>query len=248
MKAILRSGFLALAIMALAAPVNAGPFEDGMRAYVKGDYAVALKLWQPLAEQGDAQAQHNLGMMYESGQGVPKDDNKAVEWYRKAAEQGHANAQYSLDSMQENGQGVLQDNTKAFKDGEAAAQRGDYATALQLWRPLAEQGHARAQVNLGHMYSKGRGVPLDDAEAVKWYRIAAEQGDARAQRNLGLMYAIGRGVPQDYVSGHMWSNLAAAQDYEGARKSLDMVARDMTPDQITEAQRMAREWMAKHQQ
>jgi len=67
-------------------------------------------------------------------------------------------------------------------DGNAAAQRGDYATALRLWRPLAEQGDAAAQYNLGNMYVKGAGVPQDDAEAVKWYRLAAEQDSSTSSK------------------------------------------------------------------
>src|SRR5512137_496566 len=74
-------------------------------------------------------------------------------------------------------------------DATVAYQRGDYATALRLFRPLAEQGDAAAQNYLGIMYATGRGVPRDDAEAVRWYRKAAEQGFTPAQRNLGIMYA-----------------------------------------------------------
>ena len=84
-----------------------------------------------------------------------------------------------------------------FDEGTAAYNRGDYATALREWRPLAEQGDANAQYNLGLMTYHGRGVPQDDAQAVRWYRKAAEQGDARAQFNLGSMFAYGRGVPRD---------------------------------------------------
>ena len=91
-----------------------------------------------------------------------------------------------------------------FNDGVAAYERGDYATALRLWRPLAEEGDALAQYNLGLMYGKGEGVPQDDAEAVKWYRLAAEQGFAKAQLNLGFMYARGRGVPQDDAEAVKW--------------------------------------------
>ena len=74
-----------------------------------------------------------------------------------------------------------------FEDGNAAYDRKDYATALRFYRPLADQGHAEAQFNLGLMYSNGRGVPQDYAAAVSWYRKAADQGDAAAQFNLGLM-------------------------------------------------------------
>ncbi len=134
-----------------------------------------------------------------------------------------------------------------LEDGVAARQRGDYATAIRIWRPLAEQGHARAQSNLGFMYSNGEGVPQDYAEAVKWYRMAAEQGNAEAQHNLGVSYAKGEGVPLDDMLAYMWFNLAAAQGHEKAKKNRDIVASTMTPDQIAEAERMAREWMAEHQ-
>jgi hypothetical protein len=113
---------------------------------------------------------------------------------------------------------------------------------LDTWRARAEQGDARAQFNLGLMYDTGEGVPQDDAEAVRWYRLAADQGDATAQYNLGLMYANGQGVPQDYVAAHMWLNLAAAQGNANASESRDIVANRMTPEQIAEAQRLAREW------
>lgn len=89
-----------------------------------------------------------------------------------------------------------------FEEGFTAAQRGDYATAYRLWLPLANQGNASAQFNLGVMYDNGQGVPQDYAEAVKWYRKAAAQGDAQAQNNLGVRYDNGQGVPQDYVQAH----------------------------------------------
>ncbi len=92
------------------------------------------------------------------------------------------------------------------------------------------------------------GVLKDDAEAAKWYREYAEQGHAVAQTILGLMYFDGRGVPQDFLRAHIWFSIAAAQGDEKAKRSQALTASEMTPDQIAEAQRMAREWMAKHQQ
>ena len=84
-----------------------------------------------------------------------------------------------------------------FDKGLAAAKSGDFATALREWEPLAEQGHADAQFNLGVMYNTGDGVPQDYKTAVKWYTLAAEQGHADAQINLGVMYDEGLGVPED---------------------------------------------------
>ncbi len=83
------------------------------------------------------------------------------------------------------------------QDGFDASMRGDYKTAFEKWKPLAEQGDANVQYNLGVMYDTGLGVAQDYKEAVKWYRLSAEQGNASAQFNLGVMYAAGLGVAQD---------------------------------------------------
>jgi TPR repeat protein len=82
---------------------------------------------------------------------------------------------------------------------------------MRLLKPLATQGRAMAQFNLGVMYAEGQGVPQDYAEALKWYRMAAAQGLADAQFNLGAMYAEGQGVPQDDAEALKWYRLAAAQ-------------------------------------
>ncbi len=132
-----------------------------------------------------------------------------------------------------------------WDEAMAAYQRGDYATALREIRPLAEQGGANAQLLLGSMYDNGRGIPQDYTEAVKWYRKAAEQGNARAQRALGIMYRYGYGVAKDFVLAHMWYNLAAAQGNFGSGWERGVVAMKMSPAQISEAQKLAREWKPK---
>jgi hypothetical protein len=126
--------------------------------------------------------------------------------------------------------------------GEGRGVLQDYAAAAKWYRRAAEQGNAGAQYNLGVMYYQGRGVPQDDAAAAKWYRLAAEQDYASAQRNLGVMYYNGQGVPQDYIQAHIWFNLAASEGDDKSREVRDLVAKIMTPDQIAEAQRLAREW------
>jgi TPR repeat protein len=98
-----------------------------------------------------------------------------------------------------------------FQKGVTAYESGDYATALREWTPLAEQGYASAQTNLGVMYDNGRGVLQDYKTAVKWYRLAAKQGYAPAQYNLGNMYAKGEGVPQNYKTAVKWYRLAGKQ-------------------------------------
>ena len=119
-------------------------------------------------------------------------------------------------------------------------------------RQAAEQGHGDAQFNLGNAYYNGRGVPQDDVEAVSWFRQAAEQGDANAHSNLGLMYGNGQGVPQDYVEAHKWLNLAASRAPAENQKQFadlsDDTATFMTPQQIADAQKLAREWLAAFEQ
>ena len=137
-----------------------------------------------------------------------------------------------------------------YDDGLAAYNTGDYATAMRLWRPFAEQGYADAQFNLGYMYANGIGFPQDYAEALKWYRIAAEQGHEEAQNNLGFMYGTGKGTTQNYVMAHMWYNIAASrfpagEDRQAAARNRDIAEGHMTPDQIGEAQRLALEWRPK---
>jgi uncharacterized protein len=112
-------------------------------------------------------------------------------------------------------------------------------------RPLVEQGDAKAQYILGLMYLNGQGVPRDYATALSWLRKAAEQGYADAQNFLGQMYAGGYFVPQDYVIAHMWFDLAVASGRQDAAKIRDTIAARMTPAQIAEAQKLAREWKPK---
>lgn len=198
---------------------------------VPQDYAEAVKWYRKAAEQGNAYAQLNLGGMYQFGKGVPQDYVEAVKWYRKAAEQGYESAQLFLGGMYDGGHGVSQ----------------DYVEAVKWYRKAAKQGNSLAQIILGFKYRKGQGVPQNYAEAAKWFRMAADQGAADTQYLVGVMYSKGQGVPQDFVQAHKWFNLSAAnnRDKKAREKAIierDLVARKMTPTQIAEAQKLAREW------
>jgi uncharacterized protein len=132
-----------------------------------------------------------------------------------------------------------------LEDAEAAFGNNDYATAFRLFRSLADQGNADAQTRLGQMYETGQSVPNNYAEAVTLYRRAADQDFKIAQWNLGSMYERGRGVPKDYVQAHMWYNLAPTQGFFLAVAGGDRLESDMTPAQIAEAQKLARDWKPK---
>lgn len=106
----------------------------------------------------------------------------------------------------------------------------------------AEAGDAEAQFNLGVIYDSGDGVPQDYQEAAKWFSMAAEQGLAVAQHNLALMYARGEGVPLDYVLAYKWCNLAASQGYDFGITLREFMITELSPDQITEGQRLCQEY------
>lgn len=148
-----------IALMA-ATSLAFADLEEASTAYQKGDYKAALQELRPLAEKGDPEAQHNLGVMYAEGQGVQKDLNEAAKWLRLAAEQGHSLAQFYLGIFYREGVGVQQDSREAVK-----------------WIKLsAEQGNQIAQYNLGTMYDEGKNIQQDYKEAIKWYGLAADQG------------------------------------------------------------------------
>jgi len=159
-----------LSFVCLAVPAWAD-FQAGMDANNGGDYATALREWRPLAEQGDALAQYNLGVLYRKGRGVPQDDVQARQWYAKAAAQGLAKAQFSLGTLYFNGEGV----------------RKDYQQALRWFRLAADQGEALAQTKIAIMYDEGQGVPKDIVQAYKWYSLAATNGDKPAPQLRDLL-------------------------------------------------------------
>jgi uncharacterized protein len=140
--------------------------------------------------------------------------------------------------------GAVSAQAQDFDKGLAAYYTGDFSTALKEWRPLAEQGVAKAQYNLGLMYHNGDGVVQDYAEAVRWFRLAAEQGNAAAQYNLGLMYHNGNGVVQNNILSHMWYNIASANGYKKSSEWRDKIATKMTSADISKAQAMARVCMS----
>ena len=147
-------------------------FQRGLTAHKSGDYATALREWKPLAKQGDAAAQFNLGVMYEKGQGVPQDDKTAVKWYKLAAKQGHANGQSNLGVMYRDGRGVPQ----------------DYKTAVKWYKLAAEQGLNFAQHNLGTMYYSGQGVLKNYVSAHMWFNLGSTSGKSKnASKNRDII-------------------------------------------------------------
>lgn len=225
---------LSLLLLAAARTAAAGPLEDGIAAYNARDFDKAVELLWPLAEKGnDPQAQEKIGRLYHRGKGLPKDAAKAAEWYLKAAQQGDAPAAARLGSMYWIGDGVARDPAQAA-----------------TWYALgAAKGNALAQVGIGYMSMQGSGTPIDFKAAAGWFAKSAEQGDASAMLALGTLFELGKGVPQDVVQAYKWYALATVDDgeyeqelFDRASRSRDELARKITPAQVEEGEREARQW------
>jgi TPR repeat protein len=232
---------------------------------VAKDETEAAKWYCKAAEQNYALAQFNLGICYACGQGMAKADVEAVKWFRKAAEQNLARAQWRLGAGYEYGQGVAKDETEAVKWHRKAAEQNfevaqcvlgdcyatgqgvakDQAEAVKWYRKAAEKNVLPAQYSLGFRYFNGLGAAKNQVEAVEWWRKAAQQNYAAAQRSLGAAYCSGSGVPKDYVEAYKWVLLAAGQGDETAKKTMTTLENMMTPEQVAEGQKLARNFKAR---
>ena len=196
---------------------------------VARDPAKAAKYIRKAAEQGSARAQCLLGLAYSIGDGVKPDKAEAARWLRRAADHGLAEAQFDLGMCYANGDGVAKNPVGA----------------VEWYRKAAAQDLADAECEIGNCYLEGNGVPTDIPEGLKWIRQAADRGFAPAQNTLGLCYSKGKGVAKDYVEAYKWFNLAAAKGGDIAddvRINLAAAERFLKPEQVAEAQRLAREF------
>ena len=117
-----------------------GETSDPRLAFEKGDYQTSYKLWMPIAEQGDPDAENYLGIHYSLGLGVDRDYKKALEWFGKAAKAGHPDAQCNYGDLYNYGLGVPKDNYEAFIWYFAAAQQGHKKAKIQM-DSIAALGH-----------------------------------------------------------------------------------------------------------
>jgi TPR repeat protein len=240
--------------------VIADALDDGLAAYERGAYGVALQLLRPLAEKGEPRAQNAMGAMYVNGQGVAQDSEAALHWYRLAAAAGYSQAQNNLGVMfaegylvarnpvvavrwfhlaARNGLPVAQYNLGILYEGGLGVRR-NYPKAAKWYRLAADQDFKAAAHNLAVMYASGRGVRRNYALATDRYRQAATDGYAPAQNNLGLMYLNGLGLAKDLVLAYVWFSLAAEQGHVDAMRNLDMIEQHMSAEQIAEAREFAR--------
>lgn len=238
--AIIAGVFLDKGILMLEELTDRKDFEDKIIAGIresKAEFKDKIFKNQPLtpaedsqliakAEQGDAGAQVKLGLRYQNGDGVEKNDKVAVEWYRKAADQGNSDAQVNLGVMYQNGTGIEKSNEQA----------------VFWYRKSAEQGNPSGQNLLAVMFVIEADPKIKEAEtkkdvkeiaaklheeadhlfkeAVSWFRKSADQGNAQAQLNLGLMYQKGVGTEQNNEQAVSWFRKSAEQDNSDAQLNL----------------------------
>lgn len=239
----------------LFARIAQASLEEAGAEFEKGNYSEAAKLLVPLANSGDIRAQMNLGSMYATGLGVPKDAARAAHWTRRAAEAGNARAQANLGLLHLNGIGFRQSDfeaaiwlKQAAAKGNAGAQntlgvlvaegRGvprDYQLARKLFDAAIRGGEVAAANNLAQMIEQGQGEKPDLKAALGLYEIAAENGDAAAQNRIGLAHLNGELRHKDRQRARDWFQKSASQGDRYGQFHLGMLLADETPSDAVQA-------------
>jgi len=179
--------FVVSSVFAIASIISATatPLQDAGRAYATGNYPVALQIWRPLAEQGDAIAQKSLARAYETGRGVQQSNHEAAYWYRKAAEKGNAFAQFMIGMMLHAGLGVEKDFSEAMKWLRLASER-----TMNVNGQVLKRGSNVARYTVAAMYIQGNGVEKDPVEGAKWLEMIVDHGDGWL-RSGGIEFVSG---------------------------------------------------------
>jgi len=195
-------------------------------AYQQGRFEDAFRLWETEAKAEDAEAQCWLGSLYANGEGVPVDDERALQWYLAAAAQGSHMAQANVGAFYYMGRGAAR----------------DLATAVRWLAAAAEGKDLNGLFNLAVLYSQGEGVPQDEEKALALYRQAAERGHYPSQSRLGYAYAQGKGVGKDRVQAFLWLSLAAQHGIGTALDALEGVTREMSKEEKASGVGLFEEW------
>ena len=234
---------IALVLLLSSAPAFADPIDDAMKALHQEDDKTALKILQPLADQGNAAAQVKLGEFYEVNQPKVKQPDyvEAMRWWQKAAKQGNIEAQGHLGEMYSFGLGTKKDPKEAFKWFLIAAKQGD------SW----------AQSMVGMCYRDGKGVKQDGSKAVSWLKKSAEKADVFPSSNLFLIYRDGlAGIKPDYTEASFWCQLMmeyspaipASRAATALAEECDDTEKKLTEKQKDEMRKKLKEWDTNHPQ
>lgn len=206
-----------------ASLAQANTLEEAKQKMAEKDYAAARAIYLSLANQNDAKACYNLGLMYQNGDGVTKNLDEAVKWYTKSADLNYAEAQYTLASL------VFQRQIQSIS----------YPQAVTYYEQAAKLVHVKSQLNLGMLYLRGDVIAQDMPAAVHWLNLAASNNNSEAQGYLADLYQQGAGVEQSTVKAAMWLMLATQSDDKRLinrhTKMLNYLSAQMTEAQKTSA-------------
>lgn len=198
-------------------------FFNGKNAYDVDAYDTALKVLKPLAELGHKRAQTGMGLMYLYGDGLAKDEKKAIEWFKKASCQDHDWALYHLGTSYYYGRGVTK----------------NYKLSFEYYQKASLQNNASAFLALGHLYGSGRGVEKDNFIAIKNYKKALGLGEFDAAFFLGEIYYSGDQVVTDLVTALMWLNVADQSGDNAAYTFIEYLENQLAIEDVLEAKEMA---------
>lgn len=213
---------LFIAGMLICGMAQANTLEEAKQKLSQKDYAAAHAIYLKLANESDAKACYNLGLMYHDGDGVKQNMDEAVKWYTKAADLNFAEAQYMLASL------VFRREIQSIS----------YEKAAQYYQQAAEQGHVKSQLNLGMLYFRGDVIPQDLAASYKWISLAASHNISEAQGYMANIYMQGIGVEKDPVKAAMWLMIATQnEDKHLVNRHAKML--NYTLAQLTEEQKAA---------
>ena len=195
-------------------------FESGLASKDRGHYATAIRAWLPMAESGNAEAQNNIGYMYEGGLGVPQNYLMAMNWYRQAADSGLAEAQHNMGMLYHHGYGVAENFTEAFR----------------WFKMAADQELAESEYMLGLAYQSGEGTSLDYAEARRLFLSSARKNYTPAQMMYSFMLQAGEGSDSLPFSAYVWGKIAESNGSESAIDITTISTIQLEDDEIIEAE------------
>jgi len=228
-KLLSKAMFTGVMLIALcsASLAQANTLEEAKQKLSQKDYAAAHAIYLSLANQNDAKACYNLGLMYQDGDGVAKNMDEAVKWYTKSAELNYKEAQYTLASL------VFQRQIQSIS----------YPQAVTYYEQAAKQGHVKSQLNLGMLYLRGDVIAQDMPAAVQWLSLAASNNNSEAQGYLANLYQQGTGIEQNTVKAAMWLLLATQNEdkrfVNRHTKILSYLSAQMTEEQMAAAAQSA---------
>jgi TPR repeat protein len=200
-----------------------GPFEAGLSALDREHYATAMRAWLKLANEGAAEAQNNIGHLYEQGFGVSQNYTEAMNWYRKAADQGLAEAQHNMGMLYYHGYGVAENQR----------------TAASWFKRAALQDLVDAEYMLGLAYHEGKGVELNYQLAKHWFKKAALKAYGNAQFMYAFMLQAGAAGKSKPFEALIWSEVARLNGQPSTSDIADIAKLKLEDEQISEAEKLA---------